>query len=296
MVPPVTPPLAPLSRRAATIEALWNLMLIAVGSVVCAVAVNGILIPKAFVAGGVTGIALIIRLLFPALPFGLVYFTINIPLYLLAYRTVGKRFFTYSVAGVLAFTTAVSFIHCMVPINDKILAALLAGILFGAGTGIILRSYGSAGGLDILSIWLLKRFSISLGNTILTVNVMVVLLIGYLFSLETVLYTVIFQYVSTRIVNLVVTGLSQRKAVFIISPQWQAISKIILSDIRRGVTVLEGKGGYSGQQEHILYTVITFRELGHLKRAIQQLDPNAFVVVSDTLEVMNYRIGNQPHW
>lgn len=95
---------------------------------------------------------------------------------------------------------------------------------------------------------------------------------------------------------MVVTGLSQRKAVYIISKQWQQISKEILSDIRRGVTVIEGQGGYTGQQEHILYTVITFREIGQLKRIINQLDPSAFVVISDTLEVMNYRIGNQPHW
>jgi uncharacterized membrane-anchored protein YitT (DUF2179 family) len=125
---------------------------------------------------------------------------------------------------------------------------------------------------------------------------MVVMLVGYLYPLEIVLYAAIFQFVSSRVVNLVVTGLSQRKTVFIISSHWEEISRVILSDIRRGVTLIEGKGGYTGQQEHILYAVITFRELGELKRAIQQLDPNAFVVVSDTMEVMNYRIGNQPHW
>ncbi|MDH4321569.1 MAG: YitT family protein [Desulfobulbaceae bacterium] len=284
------------SPRDRALDILWNLLLIAAGSMLTGLSINGILIPKGFVSGGVTGIALIIHHLLPEITFGAIYLLINIPLYILAYKNVGRRFFIYSVVGVCAFSAAVSLVHIPVHLDDKILAALLAGILFGAGSGIILRSYGSAGGVDILSVWLLKRFSISLGNTILAINVLVVVMIGCLYPLEVVLYAAIFQFVATRVVNLVVTGLSQRKAVFIISPQWQEISQVILSDIRRGVTVLEGKGGYSGQQEHILYAVITFREIGVLKRAIQQIDPNAFVVVSDTMEVMNYRIGNQPHW
>lgn len=278
------------------LELVKNLALIVTGSVICALGINGILIQHGFISGGVTGIALIIKHCFPSLNFGIIYLLINVPLYLLAYKNVGRRFFYYSTLGVLVFSSAVSFITIDVPLEDNLLNALLAGIIVGAGSGTILRSFGSAGGLDILSIFLLKRFSISLGNTILAVNVFVVVLVGLFFPLETVLYTIIFQYVSSRIVNLVVTGTSQRKTVFVVSEHWEEISREILSDIRRGVTVIEGKGGYSGKKEHILYTVITFRELGRLKRLIQQVDPAAFVVISDTLEVMNYRIGNQPHW
>jgi uncharacterized membrane-anchored protein YitT (DUF2179 family) len=82
----------------------------------------------------------------------------------------------------------------------------------------------------------------------------------------------------------------------IISPAWQKISQEILKDIRRGVTVIKGEGGYSGREENILYTVVTIREVGSLKRLVQRIDPDAFVVISSTQEVMNYRIGNQPHW
>ncbi len=285
-----------LSTRAKIVDILWNLLLIAVGSSLCAVAINGVLIPHRFISGGVTGLVLIINTLIKELPFAPLYFLFNIPLYIFAYRAVGKRFFLYSVVGLLTFTTAATFLKIDIPLADTLLAALFGGILFGSGTGIILRSYGSSGGSDILSIILLKRFSISLGNTIMAINVIVITLVGFLFSLEAVIYTLIYMFVSSRIVDMVVTGLSQRKAVHIISKKWKLISQEILSDIRRGVTVIEGQGGYSGQQEHILYTVITFREIGQLKRIISQIDPTAFVVVSDTLEVMNYRIGNQPHW
>ena len=117
-----------------------------------------------------------------------------------------------------------------------------------------------------------------------------------LFSLEGALYTLVYIYVNAHIVNLVVTGLSQRKAVFIISQRWETISKNIMKGLNRGVTVVHGRGGFSGQEEQILYAVITFRELAHLKQLVRQEDPGAFVVVSDTLEVMGHRIGNQPHW
>jgi len=93
-----------------------------------------------------------------------------------------------------------------------------------------------------------------------------------------------------------VIGLSQRKAVMIISPQWKEISRQIMEKLQRGVTMVQGEGGYSGQQLHILYSVITLIELSRFKEMVRKIDPNAFVVVTETLEVMGKGIGNQPHW
>ena len=159
-----------------------------------------------------------------------------------------------------------------------------------------MRSLGSAGGLDILSIILMKRFSIRLGSSILAFNALVLAAGAVLFSPEMAIYTLVYLYVNSSMVNLVVSGLSQRKAVYIISPQWEKISRDIQDKIQRGVTIIRGRGGYTGADEQILYTVITFRELAPLKRLISDIDHDAFVVVTDTLEVMGQRIGNQPHW
>ena len=277
-------------------QAIWNMCLIITGSFLTAVAINGILIPQHFATGGVTGLALIFHKLYPSFNLPSIYFLLNIPMFVLAWMTVGRRFFFYSVAGMFTLSLALAIVHIPIHLEEKVLSAILAGIISGTGAGITLRSLGSQGGLDILSIMLLKRFSIRIGTTIMIVNGLVLMLVTIVYSLEAVLYTLLVIYVSAKVVNLVVTGLSQRKAVFIISSKWREISKEILKGIHRGVTVIQGEGGYSGREEHILYTVITFRELGQLKAHIQQIDPNAFVVVNDTLEVMNYRIGNQPHW
>ena len=267
-----------------------------VGSIICAVAINAILVPLQFYGAGFTGIALLIHYLLPAAPVALVYFLLNIPVYSMGWMYVGRRFFLYSIPGMIFFSIALKYIHLPLPINDKILAAILAGIIMGMGSGIILRSLGSAGGLDILSVIFLRLFSLRLGTTILGFNIAVLVAGALLFSLERALYTLIYIFINAHVVNVVVTGLSQRKTVFIISPQWEKISKVIMEKIHRGVTILNGHGAYTGKEQNVLYTVITFRELSQLKKSVRDIDPDAIVVVSDTLEVMGRRIGNEPHW
>jgi len=274
----------------------WNLLLISVGCILCAVAIKGILIPKEFLAGGVTGLSLLIYYVLPGVPVGVIYFVLNIPLFVVGWVFVGRRFLFYSIAGVIIFSAVMLPPYPVIPIQDMILAALTAGIITGAGSGIILRSLGSAGGLDILSVVLYKKFSIRPGTFVLAFNAVLMTVAAFRIPLEMILYTLMFMYVTSYFVNLIVTGLSQRKAVMIISPQWQAISEEISNNLQRGVTVVKGEGGYTGNQLHILYSVITYTELSRFKEMIRKIDPEAFVVVTETLEVMGRRIGNQPHW
>ncbi len=256
----------------------WNIGLMCAGSVLIGVGINGILIPHRFVSGGVTGLSLLLHYLVPSLSVAVIYIVANVPLFLSGWFFVSRRFFLYSIIGTLLFSGAVAWVDVTVPVQDKLLAAILAGIIMGAGSGIILKSLGSAGGTDILSVILLQRFSIRLGTTRLTFNILVLVGSALLFSLEDALYTLIYLYVSSKIVDLVVTGLSQRKAIFIISPRWEEISRGILSEIHRGVTILHGQGGYSQLEQQILYTVLTFRELATLKLIVRRNDPAALVL------------------
>ncbi|OIP91452.1 MAG: YitT family protein [Syntrophobacterales bacterium CG03_land_8_20_14_0_80_58_14] len=274
-----------------------NLFLLCAGSVVTAVGINGLLIPHRFVSGGVTGLALLLHYLVPVLSVAVIYAVANVPLFLAGWFFISRRFFLYSIVGMIIFSSAIAWVDPgAIPVKDPLLAAILAGIVLGTGSGIILKSLGSAGGTDILSVILLQHFSIRLGTTRLAFNILVLAAAALLFSIEDALYTLIYLYVSAQIVDLVVTGLSQRKAVFIISPQWERISPRILTEIHRGVTILRGQGAYSQREQQILYTVLTFREVATLKQIVRSEDPAAFVVISDTTEVMGHRIGNQPHW
>jgi uncharacterized membrane-anchored protein YitT (DUF2179 family) len=278
------------------LKIIWNLLLLAAGSLLCAAAINGILIPRQFLSGGVGGLAMFIYYLLPALPVGVSYFLLNIPLFVMGWVFVGRRFFFYSLCGMTIFSLIVLIPMPPLPLKDPLLSALSAGIISGIGGGIILRSMGSAGGLDILSVVLLKRLSVRIGDTVMGFNALLLLASLFWFSLEMVLYTLIYMFVTSQLVNLVVTGFNQRKAVMVVSLKWQEISRQIMDEMQRGVTIVKGEGGYTGQELKILYSVVTFQELSRFKDMIRQIDPQAFVVVTETIEVMGKGIGNQPHW
>jgi uncharacterized membrane-anchored protein YitT (DUF2179 family) len=285
-----------MKTKTAALKLGVNLFLITTGSLLCAAAINGILIPNQFLAGGISGLSLLIHYLSPVVPVGVANFLLNIPLFVVGWLFVGRRFFWYSLAGMTIFSAALLLPLPALPIHDPLLKALTAGIISGIGSGIILKSLGSGGGLDILSVILLKRFSIRIGTTVMGFDALLLLACLFHFSLEIVLYTLIYFFVTTQLVNMVVTGLNQRKAVMVVSPQWQEIAREIMETMQRGVTIVNGEGGYTGQPLRIIYSVVTFQELSRFKEMVQSFDPQAFMVVTETLEVMGKGIGNQPHW
>ena len=277
-------------------KTLWNLFLIFTGTVIISAAIKGILIPKHFLAGGIPGLAVLVHYIFPKFPVGLIFFVLNVPAFVIGWIFVNRRFFLYSLAGMSVFSAVLLWPYPVIPIHDLILSALTAGIMIGVGSGIVLRSYGTIGSLGILSVVFLKRYSIRPGTTILFFNILLLLSAAFRFPLEMVLYTLIHLYVGRHFMNFMVFGLSQRKSVMIVSAKWKEISDNIMNELQRGVTVMPGTGGFTDQELHILYTVVTFNELVRLKQFIRKADPRAFVVVTDTLEVMDKNIGNQPHW
>ncbi len=275
---------------------LWNLALITAGSALCAVAINGILIPHQFLAGGIGGLAIFIYYLVPVLPVGVLYFLLNIPLFVLGWVYVGRRFFIYSLVGMIIFSLLVLVPVPTLPVHEPMLSALAAGILSGIGSGIILKSIGSAGGMDILSVILLKKASIRVGTTVMGFNLVLLLAGLFRFNVEIILYTLVYMFVTSHLINLVVTGLNQRKMVMVVSRNSDEIARDIMQSLQRGVTIVDGEGGFTGQRLRVLYSVVTFQELSRFKEMIRNHDPAAFMVVTETLEVMGKGIGNQPHW
>lgn len=293
--PPPEPPPRP-SRLGPVGRVILNLVLMIAGNLCAAVAVNGILVPQGLLSGGFTGMSILLYYLPPHLPVGLWYLILNIPIFALGWRLVGRRFFYWSLVGMGMLTLALEVVKVPVILVDPLAGALLAGILFGAGGGLVLRSQGSAGGLDILSVILIQRFSVRLGTTLLAFNVLVLGLGALLFPLTKIMYTLAMIFVAAQVTNLVFNGLSQRKAVTIVSRHWAELAQAIVADSRAGATLVPAKGAFSGQDEPMIYTVVNLRELGRLKALVNSLDPEAFMVVSDTLEVSGQRIGRATPW
>jgi uncharacterized membrane-anchored protein YitT (DUF2179 family) len=264
----------------------WNCFLMTLGSFICAVAINGILIPKHFLSGGFTGLSLAIHYVIEGIDVGWVYLFLNIPLFIIGWVRISRQFFFYSVFGMGVFSLALLVTKVTIAVHDQMLAAILAGIVSGIGSGVIFRSYGSGGGLDIIAIFLNQKYSIRLGQTILAFNALILVACAILYGIDLALYTLVYIVVTTYLIDLVLVGLSQRKTVFVISESSRRIAEEILKQMNRGVTLFKGEGAYTRRKRDIVYTAITMRELTRLKELIFSIDKEAFVVVHDTKEVL----------
>ncbi len=269
-----------------------NLFLLTVGNFIYALGINSIIIPQHFLSGGVMGVALIAHYFVPALNTGYAYFLLNIPLFLLGWLSISRRFILYSAYGMFSLSAITAFARFGdVAISNPILAAILGGIVCGAGAGIVLRSQGSAGGLDIVAVYLKNRLGLRVGNTTFMVSAMVLTAGAIFLDFEAALYSMVYVFTSGKTLDAVITGFNQRKSVIIISEKHEDIACQILTGLHRGVTYFEGRGGYSGQEKKVIFSIITLSELSKLKQIVFDIDPTAFVVVNDTLEVMGYRHG-----
>jgi uncharacterized membrane-anchored protein YitT (DUF2179 family) len=272
----------------------FNLFLLTIGGCIFAIGLNGILIPKQFLSGGVIGVALISHYLIPKLNTGFIYFLLNIPLIVAGWFCVSRKFILYTTYGMIVYSLAATFIvpH-FPPITNPILAAVLAGIICGLGVGITLRSQGSGGGLDIPAVYLHKKLQLRMGWTSSLGNTLVLAAGAYFFGLEPALYSFVYVYTSGRVVDSVITGFNQRKSIMIISDSSRVIAEHILSELNRGVTFLNGTGAYTGEHKEVIFSIITLTELAKMKELVFDIDPNAFMVVNDTLEVFGKRHGTR---
>lgn len=285
----VCSPAAPIVWR----RVVTNLLLMSAGSIVYAAGINGVIVSQGFLSGGVMGISLIGHYLFPWINIGLAYLVLNIPLMLLGWFRVSRRFMLYTVFGMVMFSTATGLIFPNFPhIQNPILAAVLGGIICGAGVGITLRSQGSGGGTEILLVYLRKRFGLRMGAMSFLSNALVLAVSAYFFGLERALYSLVFMYVSGKVMDSILTGFNQRKAILVVSDCADAIASQIINQLNRGATLLEATGAYTGSSKKVIFSIITLTELSKMKEMVFDIDPDAFMVVNDTLEVIGNRHGS----
>ena len=197
---------------------LINLVTISLGCVIFAMALNGIMIPYRILSGGLVGIAQLVQHYLPSVNVAWTYLLLNIPLLILGWQQINRSFMLYSIYGAIFFSLTAGVITMTPPkIDDPILASLLAGIVAGLGSGIILRSAGSAGGLDILSVVLNRHFGVRIGAIAYTINGAILLAGSRVWGIQSALYALIFLFVSTKTIDVVVYGLNSRKSMLIIS-------------------------------------------------------------------------------
>ncbi len=275
---------------------LYNTLLLSAGGAICAISVNGILIPQEFLSSGMTGVTLAFYYKFPVIPVGVMYLLINIPVFIVGLVFVGLRFVLYSLWGMLLYSAMLFVFNFSLGIEDRMLAAVIAGGLNGVGVAIMLKSYGAPGGSEILSVIMNKFFSITLGAGGVIINASVLLVSYSFYPLDKVLYTLVYIIVSMWGTDYIFHGLSRRQAALIISDKWEDILKELTEVHKIGVTLLHGRGGYHTNKKMILYTVINRRTVSALKKTAVDIDPNVFISIINASDVTGVEVGNQPRW
>lgn len=265
---------------------LWNLLLISAGSVVFGVGLKSIAIPHGFITGGISGLTLLVYYVSGMLSPGLWYLIVNIPIFLIGWIHVSRRFFLYSLFGMAALSAAIDLIGFTLPIQEPILAVLAGGVLMGAGTGIILHSLGSAGGLDIVAIILNQKWSVRMGTFFFAFNIVLFMFSFGFLATDLVLYSLFMSFITSQTLDYVLTVFNQRKLVFIISDLNDRIAREIHTRFNRGVTFLNGSGAYTGKAKNVILTVVHNYQLKRLEEAALTIDPEAFIITENTFNVL----------
>lgn len=267
--------------------------------VLCAVfGLESFLLPNDVLDGGVTGISLLLAVITEGRP-SLFIFLINIPFLILGWWQIGKSFAIKSMISITLLAILIYNFHFPTLTNDPLLVAVFGGLFLGLGIGFSIRGGAIIDGTEVLAIYLGKKLGFSVGELILIFNVIIFSVAAYLLSLETAMFSIITYFAASRTVDFVLEGFDEYIGVTIISNKHKEIREMILTKLRRGVTIYHGSKGFSVMQNeeantNILYTVITRLELARLEMEIEIIDPSAFLVMSKVKDIKGGMIKKLP--
>ncbi len=264
----------------------WNLFLITLGSIIIGIGLKGIVIPHGMIIGGFSGAGILIFYYTDILTPGIWYLLLNIPVFILGWIFISKRFLLYSLYGTIVLTIAIDFIQLEIPVKDFMLAVLAGGAIIGAGAGIIFRSLGSAGGNDIISVMLNQKFGIRIGTYHFLFNFFLFLFGFGTLSTDLILYSMTMSYITSQIIEYFMTLFNQRKMIFIISNNPKKIADEIAHKLKRGTTFLKGEGSYSGKKKDIILTVVNAFQIKRIEEIAFTIDPGAFLITENTFNVL----------
>jgi uncharacterized membrane-anchored protein YitT (DUF2179 family) len=273
-----------------TWKTVQDYALILLGALVQAFAMRLFLVPGELVSGGISGLAQIITH-FVKFPIGIMVFLGNVPLFILGWRHLGgRRFALRTAVAVGAFSVFTDLLVFFIPASgvtqDNVLTAVYGGILLGAGLGLVYRGQGTSGGSDILGRILNHRLGIPISQSYMITDSIVVLAGGFAFSWEKALYGLAVIYISGIAAEAISEGQSVYRTAMIVTSEHEKVTHEIMTDLERGVTILSGTGGYTGEDRPVLYCVITRSEVNQLKELVKEIDPDALMVIGSAHEAL----------
>ncbi len=244
--------------------------------------------PNNVITGGVTGIGMIINML-TGLPLGVTMIAMNIPLFFIAWRKLGLKFMAVSLIAMILVSVFVDILELLEikATSQPVIAALYGGLLTGLGQGILYYIGASSGGLDIVSKLLRKRYQyINLGHIILAMDGVILAVFALVFrAYDNAMFSLICIYLSSKIIDLILYGFNYSKVCYIITDYSEEVCSALTEHLHRGITMLEGKGAYSGKKKEVLMCAIKRQQIVEMKKEVKAIDPSAFIIVTEAREV-----------
>lgn len=260
-----------------------DIVLISLGIASAAIGLKSFLLPTQFIDGGATGIALLLseltKLELPSL-----LIIVNLPFVVLGYNVVGKKFAIKTGIAISILALVTHFFSFPEITTDKLLVSVFGGFFLGAGIGFSVRGGAVIDGTEVLAIYLSRKFGVTMGDVIISFNVLIFSVAAYTLSIETALYSMITYLAASKTIDFVIEGIDEYIGITIISAHSEEIREMITTQMHKGVTVYKGKRGF-GKHGHvddldIIYTIITRLEISKINTEIEKIDPNAFVIMT----------------
>lgn len=273
---------------------VFDFLLLAIGAIIAAFAIEEFLVPCTILDGGVVGIGIMLSSL---TGIALSVFTIvfNIPFLILGSKRLGKMFIIKSAFSMVIFSV---FLAVFAPLSNAtdeyLLAVCFGGVILGCGVGLVIKCGGCLDGTEAVAILLNKKYKIPVGNVVLVINIVIFILAGFLFGFDRAMYSLLTYFITSKVLDIVESGMDQAKAAMIITNDSKEISEKIYQRLGRTVTIMEGEGLVSGKKV-VLYCVLTRFEIRELKDIIREVDSSAFIAVSDVSEIIGThmkKVGN----
>ncbi|SFC81479.1 YitT family protein [Algibacter pectinivorans] len=278
-------------------HAVKEFVFIIIGVFSAGFGLKGFLLPNNFIDGGATGISLLLRNV-TSIQLGILLIIVNSPFIFLASKTIGNKFALKSIVAIALLAIVVHFVNYPTITEDKLLIAVFGGFFLGLGIGLSMRGGSVIDGTEVLAIYLGRKLSLTIGDVLLLINIVIFSVGAYVLSMEIALYAILTYLSAAKTVDFVVDGVEEYVGVTIISEQHEKLRIMLTQNLRRACTIYAGKGGYGTKGESydkdIIYTIVTRLELAKLQTEIDKIDENAFVIMGVVKDLKGGMIKKKP--
>ena len=279
------------------VHAIKEFFFISIGVLSAGFGLKGFLLPNRFIDGGATGISLLLENI-TGVDLSYLLVLVNLPFIILASKTFNLKFAVKSIAAILLLAIVVHYVDYPTITEDKLLIAVFGGFFLGLGIGMAMRGGSVIDGTEVLAIFLSRKLSITVGDVLLLINILIFSFGGYILSVEVALYAILTYLAAAKTVDFVVDGVEEYVGVTIISEKHEEIRIVVIEKLRRACTIYAGKGGYGktgkSYDKDIIYTVVTRLELAKLHTEIDKIDKNAFIIMGVVKDLKGGMIKRKP--